>query len=345
MTKYDMPKMEVAGERLKEGECAGKELPTSRVNPIVWLVLDGSGSMDMPLEFTGQDPTMMNAGTGGAPAAPASPSRWNALKDALMDPAGGVVKSLEQDLQWGMVMYDGPLMGGDPFGGGMAPAAECPRLLVVEPKNDNFMAISAVYPMAPLGGSTPTDKALESVVAHLGDANAPVLDGTINPTIVVLATDGAPNDFCAAFPEFDVTPRVVAAVKKLTAANIKTYVISLAGNDQMLAQNLTQVAAEGGTGKKPFVPTSKDELVQTFRDIIGPGASCDVVLAGEVKKGNECMGTIMINGTPLVCNDPNGWALRDSKTITIQGTACEQYKAKRDALLQASFPCAAIVLN
>jgi len=261
-----------------------------------------------------------------------------------MDPAAGVVKALEKDLQWGMVMYDGPMTPPDPFGGGMVDPSTCPRLVVVDPKNDNFADISAAYPAVPLGGSTPTDKAIEGVVARIGDANAPVLDGTVQPTIVVLATDGQPNNFCSGF-ELDVTPAVVTAVNKLTAMNIKTYVISLAGTDQALSQNLAMVAAAGGTGKPAFAPTSKAELVQTFRDIIGPGANCDVVLAGEVKKGNECMGTIMVNGTPLVCNDPNGWVLRDSKTITIQGTACTEYKAKRDALLQASFPCEAIVLN
>lgn len=339
MSSYVAPVMTgAAGEHLKDGECAGKELPTSRVQPIVWLVLDGSGSMDMAL-----DGSEMTSAT--------SPSRWNSLKDALMDPTMGVVKSLEHDLQWGMVMYDGPLMpaGGGIFGGGTQPSDggtnECPRLVQVEPKFDNYNDIMAAYPANPLGGSTPTDKALDAVATRIGDSNGVMLDGHVNPTIVVLATDGAPNNFCADFPEFDVTPAVVSVVNKLTAANTKTYVISLAGNDQMLTQNLQMVASAGNTGKPPFAPTSKDELVQTFRDIIGPAASCDVALAGEVVKGNECKGTIMINGTTIPCGDPNGWVLKDSKTITIQGTACDDYKAKKDALLQASFPCEAIVLN
>jgi hypothetical protein len=205
--------------------------------------------------------------------------------------------------------------------------------------------------MLPLGGSTPTDKAIEAVIAHLPDnGNAQVLDGRSNPTIVVLATDGAPNDLCGGGGIFgglgnDVRPNVIAAVNKLAAAEIKTYVISLAGGDAMLTQHLTDVATAGKTGLPPFIPMNKDQLVQTFRDIIGPGAACDVVLNGKVKMGSECKGKILINGKELPCNDPNGWKMKDASTVSIQGSACEQYKADRQSFLQADFPCDLISLN
>jgi len=325
-----------AGAGLKDGQCARQDVPFTRVTPTVWLVLDGSGSMLETL---------------------ADRTRWDALREALMEPTTGVVKTLENDVHWGMVMYDGP--GGLPAGmlpdGGTVmfssqPATSCPRVVSVEPKVANFNDINMVYPPTPLGGSTPTDKALEAVIAHLPDSgNMQVLDGKSNPTIVVLATDGAPNDFCSQggflAPPPDVRPNVVNAVKKLAESEIKTYVISLAGGDAMLTQHLTEVAAAGKTGMPPFIPMNKDQLVQTFRDIIGPGAACDIVLNGKVKEGSECKGKILINGKELPCNDPNGWKLTGASTISIQGTACEQYKADKQSFLQADFPCDLISLN
>jgi hypothetical protein len=57
------------------------------------------------------------------------------------------------------------------------------------------------------------------------------------------------------------------------------------------------------------------------------------------------MGTIKINGLPLTCNDANGWSLKDKSTITIAGTACDDYRNNVSAVLEADFPCEAIDLN
>jgi hypothetical protein len=330
-----------AGTGLKDGQCARQNVVTSRVVPTIWLVLDGSGSMLAPL------------------SAMSDQTRWAALRDALLDPDVGVVRSLETDANLGVVLYDGPSPTGGvqplPDGGvKMFPPAEtCPRVVVVEPKKDAFMDISAIVGVDPLGGSTPTDKALNVVVNHLEEATGQVLDARVNPTIVVLATDGEPNDYCgagndpfAAFgPGADVRPQVIAAVTQLASMDIKTYVISLAGEDQNLTAHLNDVAAVGGTGLAPFFPTTKDQLVSTFKDIIGPETACEVVLNGSVKPGIECMGTIKINGVALPCNDANGWSLKDPSTVVIQGTACEQYKKDLTAILEADFPCELIDLN
>jgi hypothetical protein len=326
---------------LKDGQCAKQNIVTSRVVPTIWLVIDGSGSMLSPLGI-------------GDPQ-----SRWAALHDALMNADSGIVKALEKDALWGVVLYDGPPPGGMapevelPDGGIKTfPAAEtCPRVVVVEPKKEAFADIAAAVGVDPLGGSTPTDKALEVIVNHLPDTSGQVLDARVFPTIVVLATDGEPNDYCTLEPFLDipiggdVRPKVISAVQKLESMNVKTYVISLAGTDRNLTSHLNQVASVGGTGLPPFFPTTKDQLVQAFKDIIGPATACDVVLHGSVKPGIECMGKIKINGVELACNDPNGWALKDPSTVTIQGTACQQYKMDLSTVLEADFPCEVIDLN
>lgn len=329
-----------AGTGLKEGQCARQNIVTARVVPTIWLVIDGSGSMLSPLSQMTQQ------------------TRWSALTEVLMDPDTGIVKSLESDVEWGVVLYDGPLPGGFalpvmlPDGGTrqLPPAETCPRVVVSEPKKNAYMDISAVVGTDPLGGSTPTDKALNVVVGHLDDMSGQVLDARVYPTIVVLATDGEPNDFCEMGGGFgagggDVRPQVISAVTQLAAMNIKTYVISLAGEDQNLTAHLNDVASAGATGLPPFFPATKEDLVQVFRDIIGPETACEVVLNGSVKPGIECTGTIKINGVALACDDPNGWVLKDPATVTIQGTACEQYKQDLNAILEADFPCEAIDLN
>lgn len=315
---------------LSDGACAGRDITTMHVVPTIWLVVDGSGSMTTTLGDS---------------------TRWTALRDALMDPTIGVVKALEHVVNWGFLVYDGRSLGGGtptlPDGGTfMAPTATtCPRVLSVEPKQDNYADINAIYSSEPLGGSTPTDKALEAVVAHLPDASMTMLDAKVNPMIVVLATDGEPNDYCGDNPFRDVKPAVLSAVQELLAKNIKTYVISLAGDDQNLTQHLVQVAQTGGTGKPPFVPTNRDQLIETFRQIIGPDAACDFKLIGGVKPGMECMGKLEINGTPLACDSDDGWRLTDAQTITITGAACEAYKADATSVLHAEFPCEVQILN
>jgi len=329
-TLATMPTVNTMTPGLKAGDCAGKDITTMRIVPTIWLVVDGSGSMTDPLDGT----------MGGT-------SRWTAIHDALMDPMAGVVKALEHDVKWGFVLYDGTLPGGGRRGNNPAgDATVCPRIISVEPKKDNYADISAVFGVDPLGGSTPTDKALQAVISHLPvGGQGPVLDGTVSPTIVVLATDGEPNDYCSNDRMRDVKPEVIAAVKQLLGVGLKTYVVSLAGNDTNLTTHLIDVAQAGGTGKAPFIPMNKDQLIQTFRDIIGTGAACEFTLTGKVKTGLECMGKLQINGTTLPCNDDNGWRLKDMSTITITGSACEQYKMNSAAVLHAEFPCEVQVLN
>src|SRR6201999_446495 len=88
-----------AGTGLKEGQCARSDINATRIIPTIWLVIDGSGSMVSLLDSTNMS----------------SPSRWDALRGALMDPMNGVVKTLEHDVSFGMIMFDGPIPGNIPI--------------------------------------------------------------------------------------------------------------------------------------------------------------------------------------------------------------------------------------
>ena len=119
---------------------------------------------------------------------------------------------------------------------------------------------------------------------------------------------------------------------------IKTFVISLADGDPGLMAHLTQVAAAGLTGAPPFTPMNKQDLVNSLTQIIGGAVGCEIVLNGKVTRGQECSGTVEVNGTALKCNDPDGWSLKDEHTIELKGQACLGFQNDPSSGLYANFP-------
>jgi hypothetical protein len=315
--------------------CADAQVKTSKVKPIIAIVLDGSGSMC--------------ADYGGM-------TRWQSLRSALLDPADGLIKRLETAVEFGMTLYDGsinPLLAvlgnSSSENPGCAemylfPKAvgDCPQLIEVAPAIMNFAPIDAAFPQTELGGSTPTDKALTHVMDQMTMAAMAEPDPMNHPRYVILATDGEPNDICAMGVGGDGSVNkmnVIAQVERGVMAGVKTYVISLAGDSMTLQMHLDQVAAAGGTGTMAFSPMTKDDLVATLGMIIGGAIGCQVFLNGEVTAGMECMGYVELNGKFITCNDPDGWRLLDSKTIELQGKACEEFMSSPDVVLNAGFPC------
>jgi hypothetical protein len=349
--------MSSGGSQMMQPElCAQGDANASPVTPTVWLVIDGSGSM--------------NEDFGNS-------SRWEALRSALMDD-GGVVKDLEHVVRFGMVIYNGPEDDGGGQGqcnapdkvnllcgcltgyeraccsqacGGTPPPppadpAMCANLVTVDPALDNFMTLDAAYPTREIGGWTPTDRAMEHVVANLPVLNQAVLDEQKDPIYVILATDGQPNDNCNGMgngQDFqpEVAQRVLDAVNNGVKMGMSLFVISLAGDDDQLRMHLEDVAAAGNTGKPPFEPSSKDELANTLREVVG-GASCSVTLNGEVQMGQECTGQVTLNGNVLECGSDNGWRMQDPRTVQITGSACDMFLAMQSQI-HAAFPCGVFV--
>jgi len=312
--------------------CAQGDARAARVKPTVHLVIDGSGSM--------------NDDFGGV-------SRWNALRSALMDP-DGVVPTLESTVEFGMVLYDGAIAGEALEGvadllDGIIPGlgvvipqpgdSDCPRIVTVPPALDNFTTLDDAYPQMPLGGSTPTHAALQSAMDQAVSRVQTGPDQEGGPQYVVLATDGEPNDLCSGDLALDVRPAVISAVEQGAARGVKTFVISLAGQDAALQAHLEQVAAAGNTGQAPFTPMSKNDLVDVLTQIIGGAVTCQVRLSGRVEAGSECLGSVVVNGFELPCNDPNGWKLVDASTIELTGQACSDFRGNSEAMLRATFPC------
>jgi hypothetical protein len=317
--------------------CAQGMVNAARTQPVITLVIDGSGSMC--------------ANFGG-------PSRWEALRTALLDPASGLITQLEAGVQFGMHLYDGGIdldniqgFTSNPPSPGCAGAnrmGDCLSMRVTVPNAlMNYAAIDAVYPQVELGGSTPTNLAMREVLEPMV-TNLPVQtpDGPrVQPHFVILATDGQPNSICTGGTGGDGALQqqdTVDIVAWAAGGGVKTYVISLA-QDPILMTHLDAVAMAGGTGSPPFTPTNQADLVATLTEIIGGAIGCRVQVNGEIMQGQECSGTVKFNGFELGCGDPNGWQLVDSRTIELVGTACTDFINSPASNVTAEFPCGVFV--
>jgi hypothetical protein len=321
--------------------CGSTDITASRVLPSVMLLVDGSQSMQ---ELYGDPPAMLDAGlTDGGMIDAGMPapqiSRWQAVRQALVDPVDGVVPRLQGLVRFGLAVY------------GTAPTCPLP-LGTIEPSLDNFAPIQSGLPFLPPGVTTPTGLALDQVVDLLPDPKNN-LDATVGPQIIILATDGDPNScdpppFLAAVPPTNYAPSIQAALKA-QQKNLRMYVVSV-GQDAA-AQHLQEMANLGAglgqfdsPGAEVFYPEDPAALAATLETLIGDELSCEVSLEGKgVKQGSECMGTVTLNGNELECNGADGWVLTDPTTITLQGASCESYKNASDAQLRANFPCDLLV--
>jgi len=238
----------------------------------VAFVIDGSGSM---------------CETFGAS------TRWQELRSALLGPPMGLINRLQDQAKFGLMLYDGSIdlsligMATSPMcsGAGSAGrlnATECMQLVQVPPALGNGNAIAAAFPMRELGGSTPTDRAMNQTVDALIAAQAGV-NLALFPQFIILATDGQPNDICVGGAGGDGVAQqqaVIAAVDRAAAANIKTFVISLAGADAALQMHLDEVARHGNpadAAAHTFTPANPDELVAALGTVLGNALGCNVL--------------------------------------------------------------------
>lgn len=246
------------------------------VEPIVLFVIDGSGSMC--------------ADFGGS-------TRWQSLRSSLLDRSQGLIYRLQDQGMFGMILYDGTIDATvlmNATGGTPSPACamlyamekgegDCPQLIEVPPAMSNASAIDTAFPATELGGSTPTDKAMNRAVDQLLEARKTGLDLELHPQYIILATDGQPNDICVGGMGGDGVAQqqgVIAAVDRAAQANISTFVISLAGGDQALETHLDEVARHGSPNNPAahtYSPTTPQDLVATLQELLRAAFGCDII--------------------------------------------------------------------
>ncbi len=294
--------------------CAEGNADAVRVAPKVVLLLDGSTSMEEPYAN--------------------NTSKWSAMREALMDSRSGVVATMQGLIEFGLVIYSGPMMGGN-----------CPIPgQVVGPAIDNYQAIAGAFPRNAPGVFTPTGQALQLVCEAL-----PGTATDVRPQYVILATDGNPNSCNVPMDRMMEPPAdyqsVIDAAELCCQKGVTIYVVSLASGGPEYEAHLQDVAnigactGAGGAGTV-YSPQDPGRLSADLGQLIGGAVTCEVYLNGSVTEGKECQGSVVtLNGRALDCNGADGWVLESESVIRMQGQACEEFSSNPDSVVTATFPC------
>lgn len=300
--------------------CADIEFEVTNVVPTVVLLIDRSGSMST------EDLDAANPGV----------TRWDALKTALLDPAGAIA-TLQDQVRFGVIFYAGgnrgdtcPVLdqGGDPA--------------TLMPPRTGLLADFTTYfqPLDTLP-DTPTGESVARTAAELAD----VMD--VGPKFIVLATDGEP-DLCEDRQEPSGRDRSLAEVTAAYGSGITTFVISV-GADVALT-HLSEIA-NAGQGFPPtdmpatpryYQVTTQQALADAFEKIITGTRSCTMTLNGEIDPKLADRGEVLLDGMPVPKSDTDGWRVVDGSTIELVGAACESIQSGVHNL-SASFPCEVII--
>ena len=315
--------------------CGNQIIPAVQSRPNLYFVLDRSGSMADPLPGSIYN-KYVNARL--------------ALKDLLL--------AVGHRVQYGAAVFPAP--GASPAGCSAGAevfstrAGDPPSYAAhgeIGPVLSSLLARLAKY--SPDGG-TPVSSTLEAL--------APTLLGLQGDTYVVLATDGAPNcdaqascatDECmlnlagttigtqqcdASFNCCDPAnvqngqlqcvdgPASIAAVQKLAAAGVKTYVIGMPGSE-LFSSVLDSLAVAGGEarpGSPRYYPVKNtSDLTDTLRKIgVDVAISCDISLDSAPPDPN--LVNLYFDQRLVPSSPTDGWVWTDSTSIQLRGAACDE---------------------
>lgn len=299
--------------------CPSAHFTATKTTPTVQLLLDQSGSMNDPYGGT---------------------TRWQALRNALIDPTSGVVKNLASKVVFGATLYSARSSNN-------VNQPPCPLLASTPARAlNNFNAVQSLLQVNPIQ-DTPTAPSIDAVVADF--AARPAMQGS--PPIILLATDGLP-DTCQNPNPANATEQAAAnltsvqAAQRAYAAGIKLFFLFV-GNDA--AGDHPQQMANAGAGLDPvtgkakfYVATDPTQLTQAFNDIVGGVLSCDLKLSGQINPDQAMNGSVTLDGRPLTFG--TDWNVdRDGVTLHILGNACTMLKAANNPTVDATFSCGAII--
>ncbi len=250
-------------------------------------------------------------------------TRYEAVRSSLVDNTDGVVTKLESKAYFGASLY--------------STDAPCPKLYTVPRALNNKTAIQTLISGQNPGGNTPTGPSIDQAVADFAATPAPAG----SPPIIVLATDGLPNG-CNGGNGEDASINAAAASY---AAGIRLFVLAVGNgiNDSHLQRvaNAGAGVPQGMPDAEFFVANSPAELSAAFDTIIGGVLSCELAISGSVTPEQAAAGTVNLNGMPLQFG--TDWELVNGSTIRLIGQACTDLKASPTPMVNASFPCGAII--
>ncbi|GAC1352921.1 MAG: hypothetical protein NVS3B20_20080 [Polyangiales bacterium] len=322
------------------GICACKligQKPTS-----LYLVLDRSGSMREVVP-------------------PATMSKWDVVRLALLDQTTGVLRKLGSRLAIGAARF--PASSGDTCGVG----SEILDLRIGSFTTYNLLA-GILATEKPQGG-TPTAATLAAL--------APKLKTLPKPLFVLLATDGGPNcgtTPCAAdrcilniekvspkcsgalnccdplvAPEFGGSPNCLdseatkAVVKDLAAHDIKVFVVGVPGSE-FYARDLDDLAVAGGTARdgspKYYAASDPASLTQALQSIAAKVVdTCVIALENPI--ADPGFTNVLLDSDLIAQSDTDGWSWTDMShsAVRLNGASCARIKTDSVSSVQVAVGC------
>lgn len=255
--------------------------------PTLIFVIDRSGSMDTNYI----EPRGPYRGA----------TRWGTVLEVLVG-EGGILRGIEDRVRLGAITFT-------------TNGSECPQLHGVDPALHNRDAIAALlYAEGPQAG-TPIAETMSTLATRV-----PVFTIDGSPPTFVLMTDGEPSS-CGDTP---LDP--AEAVTECFAEGARTYVIGLGGD---VGEPYLQAMANAGAGVQPGEADAEFwPAVQASRFLVAVDAlsqriaDCRASLSQPIDPERACDAVVRLAGRALPCDDPDGWAALDARTIELRGEAC-----------------------
>ncbi len=332
--------------------CNDLSVETKEVTPTVLLLVDNSSSMFEPRD-----------------------KLWDPLYNVLMKPTDGIVASLQSKVRFGFTSYRGSSTANDPACPNMFEVDY--KLDNFTPIDTLYKQQGAEWKQG-VKWETPTGaaikKAAEKLAAYTADPPGPkyillVTDGNPNTCAALDPQCGSDESIKAVqdakamgIGTFAVGIGDIIAgnsgcepawgrcgpLHLQDLANAGQGLAVAAPPDQLKYQACTPTqmlaATYAGAAETPgaapfYTAANAAELETAIKGLLNSVVSCTYDMNATVV-GNAALGTVKVNGTDVPYNDPNGWKLEDNKVqITLQGTACDSFKATAGSKLLVSFPC------
>jgi von Willebrand factor type A domain len=286
-----------------DAECPAIHFTATPTIPSVEVLIDGSGSMTTSFGNT---------------------DRYTAVRDGLVG-ASGVITALQASVYFGAAVFTSD--------------TPCPTLAKVARAMNDATAIQTLINSVSPGGTTPTAKSIDAVVADFATNPPP----TGSPPIIVLATDGEPNSCTDSTT--NPGPSITAAQNAYNAG-IRLYILGLAGLNTTFLQDMANagVGVQNGQPDAPYYTADSPQALQdAFNSIIGGVLSCDLTITGgQIDTSQASSGSVVLNGVTLVYG--TDWILVNGTTIELTGQACDDLKSSSNPMVDATFPCGAVII-
>jgi hypothetical protein len=290
-----------------DASCPAVNFTAKAVTPSISLLIDRSGSMAEAIGNT---------------------SRYNAIRTSLVDPTNGVITKLQTKAYFGASLYSSD--------------TPCPRLYSVGRALNNRDGIANLINSQNPNGNTPTGPSIDQTVAQFAATPPPAG----SPPIIVLATDGLPNECNDSTNTTLGQSKSINAAKAAYAAGIKLFILAVGNgiNDAHLqAMANAGAGVQAGQPNAPYyISNTPQDLTTAFNQIIGGVISCDLMINGNVDPAQAAGGTVILNGMSLMYG--TDWTLVGGNTIRLLGQACETLKGSANPVVTASFPCGTVIL-